>query len=61
MLIPYLSEEYIEVMSLKGIKIETLKNIPMNMNLIKVIPEQFEFLNTDFKNKGFDSKQYYFA
>ncbi|WP_459480826.1 flavodoxin domain-containing protein [Clostridium saccharoperbutylacetonicum] len=61
MLIPYLSEEYIEVMSFKGIKIETLKNIPINMNLIKVVPEQFEFLNTDFKNKGFDSKQYYFA
>ncbi|AQR94180.1 flavodoxin domain-containing protein [Clostridium saccharoperbutylacetonicum] len=61
MLIPYLSEEYIEVMSFKGIKIETLNNIPINMNLIKVVPEQFEFLNTDFKNKGFDSKQYYFA
>lgn len=61
MLISYLSEEYIEVMSFKGIKIETLKNIPINMNLIKVIPEQFEFLNTDLKNKGFDSKQYYFA
>ncbi|AGF55294.1 flavodoxin [Clostridium saccharoperbutylacetonicum] len=61
MLIPYLSEEYIEGMSFKGIKMETLNNIPINMNLIKVVPEQFEFLNTDFKNKGFDSKQYYFA
>ena len=28
---------------------------------IKVVPQVFEFLNTDFKEKGKESKQYYFC
>lgn len=59
-IIPCWSEEYIEIMKVKGLKIEFLKNIPVNLNLIKVMPVVFEFLNTDFKEKGMDSKQYYF-
>lgn len=55
------SNEYIELMKFKGLNIEVLKNLPVNLNLIKVVPHVFEFLNTDFKEKGMDSKQYYFV
>jgi len=59
-IIPYWSEEYINLMNFRGLNIDALKKLPINLNLIKVIPEVFEFLNTDFKDKGMDSKQYYF-
>jgi len=59
--IPCWSEEYIDLIRAKGLNVETLKNLPINLNLIKVIPEVFEFLNTDFEEKGMDSKQYYFV
>ena len=60
-IIPCWSEEYIELIKVKGLNIETLKSLPVNLNLIKVVPSVFEFLNTDFKAKGMDSKQYYFV
>ncbi|BCZ47656.1 hypothetical protein psyc5s11_37230 [Clostridium gelidum] len=60
-IIPCWSEEYIELIKVKGLNIETLKNLSVNLNLIKVVPSVFEFLNTDFKAKGMDSKQYYFV
>ena len=60
-IIPCWSEEYIELIKFKGLNIETLKSLPVNLNLIKVVPRVFEFLNTDFKEKGMDSKQYYFV
>ena len=60
-IIPVWSDEYIEIMKFKGLNIEMLKNLPVNLNLIKVVPNVFEFLNTDFKEKGMDSKQYYFV
>lgn len=59
-IIPLWSHEYVEVIKVKGLNSETLKNLPVNLNLIKVVPQVFEFLNTDFKEKGKDSKQYYF-
>jgi len=60
-MIPCWSEEYIELIKVNGLNIETLKSLPVNLNLIKVVPRVFEFLNTDFKEKGMDSKQYYFV
>lgn len=60
-MIPCWSEEYIELIKFKGLNIEALKSLPVNLNLIKVVPKVFEFLNTDFKEKGNDSKQYYFV
>lgn len=60
-MIPLWSKEYTELINVKGLNSEALKNLPVNLNLIKVVPEEFEFLNTDFKEKGKDSKQYYFA
>jgi menaquinone-dependent protoporphyrinogen IX oxidase len=59
--VPIWNEEYTELINVKGLNVEALKNLPVNLNLIKVVPQAFEFLNTDFKEKGKDSKQYYFC
>lgn len=58
---PIWSKEYVELINVKGLNSEIFKNLPMNLNLIKVVPQVFEFLNTDFKEKEKDSKQYYFV
>jgi menaquinone-dependent protoporphyrinogen IX oxidase len=60
-IIPYLCDEYLEIFAFKKITLESIRNLPVTLNLIKVVPEVFELLNTDFNNIGFDSKQYYFA
>jgi|GEM_PF-427296 len=60
-IIPCWSEEYIELIKVKELNVESLKSLPFNLNLIKVVPRVFEFLNTDFKENGMDSKQYYFV
>lgn len=53
------NEEYIDVLSRKGLKIENISKLPFNMNVIKIIPYKYEFLYSKFKNLGFDSKQIY--
>ena len=52
-------EEYMETLDRKGLKIENILKLPFNMNIIKVIPDKYEFLYSKFKNLGFDSKQTY--
>ncbi len=36
-----------------------MKKLPFTMNLIKIIPMEIEFLNSDFKEDGYDSRQHY--
>ncbi|WP_455539024.1 flavodoxin domain-containing protein [Terrisporobacter sp.] len=52
-------EEYIQALNRKGLKIENISKLPFDMNIIKVIPDKYEFLYSKFKNLGFDSKQIY--
>lgn len=51
------SDEYNNVATIKKIPLEALKNLKDKMNLIKVTPTKIEFLNSDFKKKGFASRQ----
>lgn len=53
------SDEYVEVLKRKGLKIENISKLPFDMNVIKVVPNKYEFLYSKFKNLGFDSKQIY--
>lgn len=53
------SDEYIEVVKTKGLNPDKLKNLKINLNLIKINPQSFEFLNSDFNKKSVDTKQYY--
>ena len=51
------TEEYLNIFKLKKIQLSALEKIPVNLYVIKVIPEKFEFLNAEFKKNNFASKQ----
>ncbi len=51
------SEEYVKIVEFKKIPVEVLKKLPQPMNLIKIVPEVFDFLKSDLKKKGFGSRQ----
>ena len=53
------SAEYIQAVEWKKIPVDALKKLPFTMNLIKVEPKEIDFLNSDFKEKGYDSRQHY--
>lgn len=52
-------EEYLDVLRIKGLKVENISKLPFDMNIIKIVPNKYEFLYSKFKNLGFDSKQIY--
>lgn len=56
-IVPSFNEEYLEVFKSKGIELSTLEKLSIDLYLIKVIPQKFEFLNVDIKKNNFDSKQ----
>lgn len=56
-LIEPFSEEYIKAAEYKKIPITALKKLPNVMHLIKIIPNRIDFLNSDFKKEGCDSRQ----
>ncbi|MBU3216077.1 pyridoxamine 5'-phosphate oxidase family protein [Clostridium estertheticum] len=56
-IVPSFSEEYFEVFKSKEIELGALEKLPIELYLIKVIPQKFEFLNADFKKNNFNSKQ----
>lgn len=51
------NDEYIEIAKIKNIDISTVKNMDVNLNLIKVKVKKFEFLNSDFSKQCVDIKQ----
>jgi len=51
------NEEYNHVLNLKGLNVDVIKSLPVNMNLVKIVIEKVEFLNSDFKMEGADAKQ----
>ena len=53
------SDEYMDVLNRKDLKIENISKLPFDMNVIKITPTKYEFLYSKFKNLGFDSKQIY--
>lgn len=51
------SDEYKTVLSIKKLNYDNIKNFPINMNMIKVNIERYDFLNSDFKSLGYDASQ----
>lgn len=51
------SDAYIKAADYKKIPIAALKKLPEPMNLICVKPKRIEFLNSEFKSKGYASRQ----
>src|SRR5574344_3102496 len=52
------SESYNAAAAFKKIPLQALKQLPEPMNLIKVTPIRYDFLNSDFKKDGFASRQH---
>ncbi|MBR3770681.1 MAG: pyridoxamine 5'-phosphate oxidase family protein [Clostridium sp.] len=51
------SESYMEVAQLRKIPVEVLKKMEHPMNLLCIRPSKITFLNSDFKSKGYGSRQ----
>jgi len=52
------SEKYFDLLALKKIPAESLKKLPHTLYLIQVTPIRIDFLCSDFKRLGFNSRQY---
>ena len=51
-------EEYTHACELKGIPVERLENLPFVMNVIKVTPVRYDYLDSSLKKLGFSSRQH---
>lgn len=51
------SEEYTRLAEVRKIPLKTLEKMSHPMNLIKISPKKIEFLNSDFRKAGADSRQ----
>lgn len=50
--------EYMDLLAFKKIPAENLKKLKTPLYLIKVTPTRIDFLCSEFKKLGFDSRQY---
>lgn len=52
------SNEYMKLLEYKKIPVEAIKKIPHPMNLIKIVPDSFDYLDSDLKKEGLDIRQH---
>lgn len=52
------SDEYLKLMEHKKIPLEAMKMLPQAMNLIKVVPTSYDYLDSDLKKDSFGSRQH---
>ncbi len=52
------SDEYLMLMEHKKIPVKAMKKLPQAMNLIKVVPTTYDYLDFELKKDGFGSRQY---
>ncbi len=52
------TDEYLKIMEHKKIPLEAMKKLPMPMNLIKIVPESYDLLDSDLKKDGFGNRQH---
>ena len=53
------SEEYMNLLEFKKMNVERLKQLTVTLYLMKVIPTRIEFLNSEFTQMGYTSRQTY--
>ena len=51
-------DEYIKLLECKKIPVDAVKKMAEPINLIKITPKEIDFLNSDFKKDGVDSRQH---
>ncbi len=49
--------EYEKILQIKGLNLESIKKMPINLNIIKIKIEKIEFLYSKFKNMGYEARQ----
>ena len=52
------SEEYLKVMEYRKIPVEAMKKLPQPMNLIKVSPTSYDYLDSSLKDEGVGVRQH---
>jgi len=50
-------DEYQDIIAMKGLNVDMIRNLPFNMNIIKIKVNRVEFLYSEFIKKGFGPKQ----
>lgn len=56
-IVPMFSVEYIKIMGVRGIKIETLQKLPIDLYMVKLQPLKYEFLYSPLAKSGYEAKQ----
>lgn len=52
------SDEYVTLLEYKKISVDTIKKLPQPMNLIKIEPDSYDYLDSDLRKDGFGSRQH---
>ena len=52
------SVEYLKLLEHKKIPVDAMKKLPTPMNLIKLVPDSFDYLDSDLKKDDFGSRQH---
>lgn len=50
-------EEYQEVIKIKGLSMDFIRTLPVDLHMIRIDLEKVEFLNSDYKKQGYSSRQ----
>ena len=53
------TDEYMKLLEFKKMNVERLRQLTVTLYLMKVIPTQIDFLNSEFTQLGFTSRQTY--
>lgn len=54
-------DEYKHVCELRELPVERLEKLPFVMNIIKVVPTRYDYLDSSLKEQGFSSRQHWEA
>lgn len=52
------SQEYMKLLAYKHIPETAIRKLPEPIHLIRIIPSEADYLNSDFKKEGYDSRQH---
>ena len=52
------SDEYLKILEYKKIPVDAIKKLPNAMNLIKVVPKSFDYLDSELKQENVDIRQH---
>lgn len=56
-MIELFTNEYMEVLTKRGLNASKIQSLPVNLHMFKVKPERIQVLKSEFKKSGYDAKQ----